>query len=310
MKYIYFLNCIFLLITLGGCSILPVNVGKLEGKVWCNDRYLTKIKGSQRPEFAKSKLEISKNAYEYAVIALLPLQKEDVDTNFHFDTPENVKHLEEFDSERIEGMSRFGFSAKSYLLKKTDGSIELVIAYNGSDSILDYLVQNFSIFLFQNKYARRYLEYVVDRKPDGVNRIVVTGYSLGGGLAAHVTKYSSKYSSDIKQAWLFNPSPRVGDVNSNIDGRIYLLSTKYEVLNKLDRKKLGASDTHTMDTYDLIKSSSIYNHYRWVLAREILQYADAAYWYDDKLTEEESPPMKILRTQTEPCREAKYNAQR
>ena len=98
-------------------------------------------------------------------------------------------------------------------------------------------------------------------------------------------------------------------MNSNIDYRIYLLSTKYEVLNKLNREKLGASDPHTMVTYDLIKSSSIYNHYRWVLAREILQYADAAYWFDDGFSEDESPAMKILRSQTKPCEEAKYNAQ-
>jgi hypothetical protein len=252
---------------------------------------------------------MSKSAYEYAVIALLPLQKEGVDTNFNFDIPENVEHLIEFDSDKIEGMSGFGFAAKSYLLTKSDGSVELVISYNGSDSILDYLAQNFSIFLFQNKYARKYLEFVVNRKPDGIDRVVVTGYSLGGGLAAHVTKYPSKYSSAINQAWLFNPSPRIGDVNSNIDDRIYLLSTEYEVLNKLNREKLGASDQHTMKTYNLIKSSSIYNHYRWVLAREVLQYADAAYWYDDNFTEDESPAMKILRTQTKPCEEAKYNAQ-
>lgn len=309
MHNIYRLLCILLLIALAGCSILPTNNGKLEGKVWCNERYLTEIEGSQRPELAKSKLRISKSAYEYAVIALLPLQSAGVDADFHFDIPENVVHLLEFDSDRIEGMSGFGFAAKSYLLTKADGSVELVISYNGSDSILDYLVQNFSIFLFQNKYARKYLEYVIDRKPDGIDRVVVTGYSLGGGLAAHVTKYPFKYSSAINQAWLFNPSPRIGDVNSNIDYRIYLLSTKYEVLNKLNREKLGASDPHTMVTYDLIKSSSIYNHYRWVLAREILQYADAAYWFDDGFSEDESPAMKILRSQTKPCEEAKYNAQ-
>lgn len=301
--FLNFLNSIFLRITaflfialsLSACSVIPINFGKLEGKVWCNERYLPDVAEYKNPtsegwENTKRKIELSKRAYMYSVAAVLALQKNNNETRFHFSQPSRLEEIKE-----LERNLETGFQASSYILAKGTGNEEdvIVIAFAGSNEWKDYFLHNFSPNPIQYSDAKKYI-HDVSIHPRAIGlKIVVTGFSLGGGLAVHVTK-TPETSNLVYQAWIFNPTPRAG-VQDGVDDRIYLLSTSYEILKKLNRSGLGAPKSQTMETFGLIRSSSIYSHYRWVLTRQILWYADMGLYAESG--DEETEPLKILRTQ-------------
>ncbi|WP_152598768.1 Mbeg1-like protein [Janthinobacterium sp. RA13] len=299
MKLYYFKIALILmiLVKLCGCSALPVNAGKLEGDVWGNQRYLPEVAEYKKPsaegwENTQRKLDLSKRAYMYSVAAVLALQKNNTDTRFHFAQPGRLEEVKELECD-LES----GFQASTYILRKGIGNDEdqVVVAFAGSNEWKDYFLHNFSLNPIQYADARQYLHDVSKNPQLKGMKIVVTGFSLGGGLAVHVTK-NSETSTLVHQAWIFNPTPRAG-VDDGIDGRIYLLSTSYEVLKKFNREGLGAPKEQTLENYNLIRSSSIYSHYRWVLARQILWYADMALYFDSEKTASTTEPLDIIRTQ-------------
>lgn len=299
-----------LLISLTGCSTLKYNPfpkygGKIQGTVWCQSRYLDMVDAYQTPpkqpnsEYGK-KLRLAKEGYVYALAATLVLQKDNGDKQYNFKTPDYLQPLPALSENNPNG-----FQAESYAYRNpTTQQTELIIAFRGSDQFVkDYFFQNLAIVQVQNKPARRYVARAVayrDAHKDQFGpKVVVTGNSLGGGLAAHVTLHDETRHL-VTDAWAFNPSPRTGIwwPPKGGDPRIRLLSTDQEILNVFRRWRVGAPEVNQARGYDLISSSSVYNHYRWVLAREIFWYADLALYFDSGKTARSTPPLEILKGQT------------
>lgn len=294
---------LFLALFLSGCNILPVNSGVLEGRAWCDVRYLDLVLEHQKYQNYKSnvsdgsryaplkkRLRLSKAGYIYVVAATLPLQINDDNFSFHFEIPERLREISD-----LRKYNDNGFEAMTFILyDEYDVPMNTVIAFGGSNQIRDYLLHNFWIFPVQYADARNYVAEVA-RHPDALGLpIVAVGMSLGGGLAVHVKKEDE--DGLVEEAWAFNSSPRAGAHRSQEEG-IYLLANEHEVLNNFSRKWLGASPENTATDFSLINSSSIYAHYRWVLARQILHYADLAIYFDAESPEVITEPMEILQSQ-------------
>lgn len=111
--------------------------------------------------------------------------------------------------------------------------------------------------------------------------MVVTGISLGGGLAVHVAK-DAQMKSKIDEVWALNPSPRTY-ADSNMDTRIWLAATDTEILRKTRSPAfffipgwgaiIGPENQMSSNFY-LIRSNSLYGHFRWNIARQMLFVAD------------------------------------
>jgi hypothetical protein len=298
----------FTLMAISGCggfkySPFPKFDGKIEGYAWCSSRYLDMVDAYQTPprnpngETAR-KLKLAKDGYVYALAATLTLQHDDSNNPYNFGTPNYLNSIPELSEDQWNG-----FQAETFRYQnQTTGESEMIISFRGSDQILtDYLFQNFAIWQLQNKPAREYVKKAAQYRNNHQelfgDKVVVTGNSLGGGLAAHVTNHEET-GGFITEAWAFNPSPRPG-VSSPEGGnpKIRLLSTSSEILNISNRHKIGAQPKNRYTGFNLIESSSIYNHYRWVLAREILWYADLALYFEKDTKEGDSEPLKIIRSQ-------------
>lgn len=302
---------IILALTVSGCSSFrfspfPKFGGKIEGVAWCSQRYLDMVDAYQNPpkrvdsEYGR-KLRLSKEGYIYAIAATLALEKDNSEKQYNFGPIKNLTKIP------ILSVDKFnGFQAETFTFPDPNGKKQLIIAFRGSDQFLiDYLGQNFGIWQIQNSSAREYVLNVIhyrdNHKDEFSDKLVVTGNSLGGGLAAHVTN-TENTGKFITEAWLFNPSPRPG-VSPPAGGnpKIRLLSTHSEILNISSRRKLGVQEQNKYTEFDLIQSSSFYNHYRWVLAREILWYADLAQYFDQKeepsLIVVEPTPLQIIASQ-------------
>ncbi|MDJ0022309.1 hypothetical protein SB719_14260 [Pantoea sp. SIMBA_079] len=292
---------------LAGCinspwNPFPSNAGKIEGVVWCNQRYLDMVDDYQKIDYeTKKKLALAKEGYVYALAATLTLQKNNSDKQFNFITPSYLEKIKELSKDNVGFFN--GFAAESFIYSNQfTGEKELIVAFRGSDDFFkDYLFQNLAPFPVQNKYAREYVKEAIKYRERRAGffgpKTVVVGNSLGGGLAAHVTN-SEETANDITDAWVFNPSPRTG-VLPPLGGnpKIRLLSTKSEALNISQRKGLGVQHQNEYTGFNLIKSSSIYNHYRWVLMREILWYADFAFYLDSDKKAKTTPPLEIIQAQ-------------
>lgn len=295
------LLCLWLI---SGCTnpslqIFPKYAGKIQGVVWCDQRYLDMVNEYQTlTNDTKKLLTLSKEGYIYALAATLTLQKNNVDEQFNFKAPSYLKKIDELSQEKFNG-----FAADSFVYNnQSTGENEFIIAFRGSDQIIkDYIFQNVGVYQVQNKSAREYVKYAMKYRGKHRNnfgsKVVVVGNSLGGALAAHVTNHKDT-AADITDAWAFNPSPRTG-VLPPLGGnkKIRLLSTESEILNFSERKRIGAQSQNEYTNYDLIISSSIYNHYRWVLTREILWYADFAIYLESGKKVSISPPLEIIKSQ-------------
>ncbi|SDB53834.1 Protein of unknown function [Pseudomonas sp. NFACC23-1] len=302
---------ILLALTVSGCSSFrfspfPKFGGKIEGVAWCSKRYLDMVNEYQKApkdidsEYGK-KLRLSKDGYIYALAATLTLEKDNSEKQYNFGPIKNLTKIPSLSVDKLNG-----FQAETFTFPDPRGKKQLIIAFRGSDQFLiDYLGQNFGFWQIQNSSAREYvlnaMHYRDTHKDEFSDKVVVTGNSLGGALAAHVTntKYTEKF---ITEAWLFNPSPRPG-VSPPQGGnpKIRLLSTRSEILNISSRSQIGVQERNKYTDFDLIESSSFYNHYRWVLAREILWYADLAQYFDQKkhpsFIATEPTPLQIIASQ-------------
>ncbi|MCO5119199.1 MAG: hypothetical protein M9951_06145 [Burkholderiaceae bacterium] len=280
---------------LAGCGMIPVNWGKLEGRVWCDVRYLDVVEDYQDYDAAGSdfrkRLQLSKSGYMFAVAAVLPLQSAGKELRFHFSKPDRLKEIVE-----LRQNLRNGFDAMTFILHDKAGDpIQTVISFGGSNQLRDYLFHNLWIFPVQFDDARAYVHQVSRHAVAQRLPMIAVGASLGGGLAVHVKKDEGT-AHLIKEAWAFNPSPRIG-ANHSKNPNIYLLANKYEILNRFGRGHLGAMPEHTATDFGLIRSSSIYGHYRWVLARQILHFADLALYFESGGSPVLTEPMRILQSQ-------------
>jgi len=294
-------------LSMTGCSLFPKNWGKDEGYIWCNARYLDltspeyKATGSANPALDK-RLRLAQQGYLYAVLGAVVLQKEQESVDKHFNLPPYV----ELDSSQSD---RSGFQAsvfKIYTDADKANLKEVVIAFRGTDQFwTDYSKHNLHPLPKQYEPARQYV-LEVSEKFEG-KRLIVAGYSLGGGLAMHVLNNDQiAEQTNISEAWAFNSSPRTGEP-VKVDSRLHLISTKGEILNfprKFLRKgpsSLGALDRNFSDDFDLIDASSAYLHARFVLARQMLVFADLAYFEQSGRNPEYiSPPLAILQQANAP----------
>lgn len=295
-RYLSAYSILFASLMVSSCSVLPTNLGKREDLAWCNDRYLDMSPGYKNlnnmpyEKYPKI-LKLSESGYIYAVAALLTLQKESAQ-EFNFKAPPSLVKSPSLDESLWNG-----FQASTYIYKAADGD-RVIVSFAGTNQIRDWAFHNFWIFPAQFKSARDYILKVAKLYD---SKVYVTGYSLGGGLAAHVAKHEVT-KRFVKEAWTFNPSPRVGwGISYEPEQNIYLLATSYEILGVFNRRKVGATEEHSSEDYDLIRSSSIYSHYRWVLARQILGYADLAEFMRSGKKSQTTEPLEILKTFNTQC---------
>lgn len=292
-------GAIVLVFVLSSCSLFPANWGEEEGYVWCNARYLDLTSPNyQRPNTVNAdkdkRFRLAYEGYIYALLGAVVLQKEGKGEDKHFNLPAYI----EIDSSVDESS---GFQATAFLIYEDSNKRqikEVVVAFRGTDQRwTDYSKHNLHPDPEQYKPAQDYVLKIAD-KYKGI-KLVVTGYSLGGGLAMNVL-HNEKTSEKITQAWAFNSSPRTG-AKVKVDPRLYLLSAKGEILNLTRRiregsKSLGALDQNFSDDYDLLNANSFYLHSRWVLTRQMLIFADMVYYEQSgRKKNYVSPPLKILK---------------
>ena len=284
--------------------------------VWCRSRYLDlyypyETTGSTINPIGKArnkKLRLSEQGYLYALVGAKVLEsKDDVKV---FWLPPYIEKLNALSSDRLLNKSENvpGFYAETYRrsrLQDGTGKDEIIVAFRGSDDFKnDYLGHNLAIFPPPNQFspARAYLRKVAeDPRVKNAPRLVVTGFSLGGGLASHVAlhKDTKKY---VNEAWALNPSPRNGlsVTESKPDDRIHVASVYGEALSDTRNiAKLGALNDNATDDFKLVGSNSIYGHYRWNLTRQMLWYADLVQFDRTGRTNPSTNAYKILKNSPE-----------
>lgn len=284
---------------LGGC--IDGTLGE-KGYIWCNNRF---IYADARP-FSTKTGRVAQQGYMYALAAALTLQADNAEGAAHkFNAP---NYLEPIDKP---SRKHSGFEATTFLRHPLTpgGRDEIIIAFAGSNDAADWVGTNLLSSLTQYEQAMTYTlkilddPRVYDRRMKGA-KVVVTGISLGGGLAVHVVK-SRLTGPFIDEAWAFNPSPKIY-ANSDPNDKIWLVASDGEFLSGLRKDmwsplipgwgNIGAKEEHTVDNFNLIKSNGIYAHYRWGIARQMLFAADYMEYKDVPTTEPPRPsePLRIL----------------
>jgi hypothetical protein len=127
-------------------------------------------------------------------IAAYKVYEDNIDEVEDIPFPSFEKWTEQEAGNRIE--EGIGFAANSWTRKKADEKIELVIAYRGTDSFWkDFFKANlvFAKGIFGRTQFDVALEYALDvtqnvSSSQNIDRVVLTGHSLGGGLAEYVQR--------------------------------------------------------------------------------------------------------------------------
>lgn len=264
---------------LSGCSILnPHDTCGEFGYVWCNDRYLTHRNWDKATEVAAEK------GYMYGLAAALVLQgdRSDKVSRAHwFTRPSNLVPL---DPPLERDWS--GFEAATFLYKPRDPTKpeEVIIAFTGSNDYRDWLTN-------LDPFGRRQYDLAVDYTRDRLRdervrgkKVVLSGISLGGGLAVHVLKESGLDKS-ISEVWAINPSPKIYSNKPATEAMKKKTWLAYSDGEALDRVRspwfswmpsIGKIEPGEGQTaiFDLVKSNGIYGHYRWGVTRQMLWVAD------------------------------------
>ncbi len=145
-----------------------------------------------------------------------------------------------------------------------------VIAFKGTDEKIDWLDGNLAIGVsIPYKSAKKHVKNYMQKHPD--QKVVVTGHSLGGGLALSVSLWEGV------DAYAFNSSPRVFDGFENhaapaVRTAIY---QEGDILQKL--RRVSPKFLETVPEKDIIKTNFKYgeesNHRADLLAEGILRCA-------------------------------------
>lgn len=295
---------------LSGCaSIAPTNWGVEEGKVWCNSRYLDMVKELDSPAFTApgydekhqvTLYDVSVNGYPYALAAALALQEGDDGGHTYVGEP----LLRRYGKPLEQGPQPAGFYAVTFIRDTDDPSRpEIVVAFSGTNDSRDWFRHNLSFSPEQFAPARAYVKQAAAAFPQR-SRLVVAGYSLGGGLAAHVTLHDETRAL-VQEAWLLNPSPRDG-VDTEPDPRIWMAAVSGEILNVI-RFGAGSAPRHQRSKrFRLIRSSSIHRHFRWVLTQQMLHIADLAEFVRSGRTLDTTPALDVLKRSNAPACSPEY----
>lgn len=282
-------------LTLGGCA--SVDYPKYEcGKIWGAERVVKD--GDFHPKY----LTASKRGYIYALAGALILQKDNKESNeHHFASLDRLRWVDDlYVRDKATGFEVITFEL--FEDNKSQLPSEIVIAFSGSNDTKDW-IQNLSPL--STKQYQQAVDYVKNVK--SISRyasipLKVTGYSLGGALAVHVTK-NPETSNFVKEAWAFNPSPKIY-ADGNTNNKIWLAAHRGEALSILRTTPfrilpgvsgIGATDEHTVDDYYLIKTNFIYGHYRWVLPIQMLHVADFALMKNEESAAVTTEPLEILK---------------
>jgi len=275
-------------------SIGRASTPKKKSKYLGNQPYLEE---KARP-FGKDELIAARKGYMYVTAAALSLQGDGQEDKDHWiEIPTRLKPIQ---PDPFIGSK--GFQARVFLLhdKNNFDQIEaLVIAYTGSqmNSIqniwYDWIVADFLGGQSQHEQARELLKSLVAKYPN-IHKVVVTGFSLGGALAAHVALHpdTSKY---VSEAWTFNPSGRIYDMrpekekdamanSDERDPRFWLVANyaegaRYSRTNFTHRYIRGfdwipAPYDNFVNKIQLLPVNSIKGHFRYVLFRDLLWAAE------------------------------------
>lgn len=259
------------------------------GPVFCAERYQH---GHTASTLSPRARQLAGQGYLYALAAAKILHVDDEEGRDHQfgDTP-LLKHNPAYDTN-----SWLGFQGALYERRSLTGDkIEkVVVTFAGSNQWRDWLTQNIGIPVQYASARNLVLRASEDAKYKGIP-IVATGYSLGGGLAAHVKKHPET-ASLVQEAWLFNPSPLDGILGGDPVEDIYVLYQDNEILINL-RKFLGADYAFEKNTanYSTIDSSKIYGHYRYSLMLQLLHAADVNYWCESRGDPQPSDALQILK---------------
>ncbi len=292
---------ILALIFLSSCSLKYAD--REHGKIWCNDRYLNKLD----TPFSDKELAVAERGYIYALAGVLVLQDSQQESKDHyFPTPSRLKLI---DNPKRDFS---GFEVGTFKLYETEDREnikEIIIAFTGSNDSADWLWSNLLFSKKQYRLAEKYVLKIIEQYPN--SKIVLAGYSLGGGLAVHVAKNPS-IKEYISEVWALNPSPKIY-ASGEEDKKIWLAAVRGEALAKMRKplfynwpgvNNIGAPAEQTADDFYLVKSTSIYGHFRWVLARNMLHAADLSIYKRTKA--EKTEPLMILKSSSfKSCEEIK-----
>lgn len=249
------------------------------GAIWCNQplEYIP----PDGKHFDDRHLEVARRGYLYALVGAYILQSNDDESEKHeFRLPARMKPV---DSPKRHAS---GFEVRSFELRKDPSDLhpsEIIVAFVGSNDSADWVLTNLLFDSRQYDLARDYVKETSKKYP-GIP-LKVTGYSLGGALAGHVTKHGETKQL-VAEAWLFNPSPKLY-ANDQADKRIWVGAVRGEALRFVRNSvfetiwpgvnNIGAPWYQTATDYYLISAFPVYGHYRWTLARNILFVADYAH---------------------------------
>ena len=278
-------------VALSACALFPTNGGVEEGMVWCNSRYLDALP-KHRPPFTGKNwqiLRIAHQGYPYAVAGAVLLQEKQP-PKYSINGDLILERVTWLDRGRVKG----GFRAATFKTRPLDGSLpELIVTFKGTNDARDWFLHNLSPAPEQYEMARDYVKLVAG---SGIphSRIVATGFSLGGGLASHVVQHDDT-KNQVAEAWLFNPSPRDGVITDE-NPKVWFAATKGEILGWVRWDYVGTPPDHRGIDYDLIHSSNIYAHSRFVLAREMLHFADLQQHLKSDRTASTSIPLQVLQS--------------
>lgn len=284
-------------VLLTSCSTLTKNRESGE-YFWCNERYLDEVeKRENKVVYSKNELELAKKGYIYSTLGAIVLQ----------DFDKNPRHTFAYDPKLITPMKyianeKSGFQAKTYIVNDENTLLpkELVIVFSGSNQFVDW-IPNLTFSKTQYTQAINYFNKVTSKQilseynAQGVNKIVVTGYSLGGALAGHLGK-NPLVKNKINEVWLFNPSPRIKSADWSRDPKFWFAATRNDALRITRTQKyrdLFIRQTQYADDFYLIKSKDLYAHSRWVLAKNMLWAADLAYFKSNK--QDLNPAMDMIK---------------
>lgn len=264
MRKTYFLSIVLAGGLFFGCSIKEVKlpeVHKIEVKspraYTCNPTHFVE----------KYSEEQQKVAVDYFLYALFSSNNYDDETYFSVPNWKRVKRY----------TAQTGFSADVYE-KTVDSKIEeVVIAFKGTSfsSWRDWFFANFSITdggQFEN--ARNLYKIISnDKRYTSVNK-VLTGHSLGGGLALHVSAHLSTEDGNVS-TYVFDASPRVfvpkkTEITNN---KRVIIREKGEILEYVSRVWKSKKLSNEKYTYDFFTNGKLGDHKMYALARGLLLMA-------------------------------------
>ena len=261
---------------------------KVSNKVWCKERYLHLVEKEHGRIYTQTEENVAKRGYIYSTLAAIALQKNNKpNADYTFALPNNVEQIDHISAENNKSAKKSGFEARTFIINDeiSKRPKELVIAFTGSNQLIkDWIMTDFGWSEKQYEDAKNYVKAMrLKANIDTTNplKVVVTGYSLGGALAGHVTK-DQETTHYIQEAWLFNPSFRLKIANYDRDSRFWLGTTRKDMLKPFSSKKfinIFPENQRFTDGF-LISSGRVYAHYRWTFARNILWAADLKYFHE------------------------------